>query len=88
MVLLSEFKHLVGHAPGGVYLVPHRHDIRQLFGVIFVRKGLHRGGVFRFTLTLPPDYNCAGSAPAVIFTPPIFHPLVDVQVRVGASSSE
>lgn len=75
--LAIEFKHLVGHAPGGVYLFPHRRDIRQLFGVIFVRKGLHRGGVFRFKLSLPPDYNSPGSLPSLLFTPPIFHPLVD-----------
>jgi ubiquitin-protein ligase len=72
----SEFKHLVGHAPGGVYLLPHQTDIRQLFGVIFLRKGMYSGGIFRFKVTLPPDYNTPGSFPSVVFTPPIFHPLV------------
>lgn len=74
--LAIEFKHLIGHAPGGVYLFPHDHDIRQLFGVIFVRKGIYRDGIFRFKITLPPDYNSPGSCPEVVFTPPIFHPLV------------
>jgi len=75
--LAIEFKHLVGHAPGGIYMFPHPNDIRQLFGVAFLRKGLYRGGIFRFKITLPKDYNSVGSYPHVVFTPPIFHPLVD-----------
>lgn len=82
-----EFKHLVGHAPGGVYLFPHQSDIRQLFGVAFLRKGLYRGGIFRFKITLPSDYNCSGSYPCVIFTPPIFHPLVDPTVSSTPAAS-
>jgi hypothetical protein len=76
----AEFKHLVGHAPGGIYMFPHQSDIRTFFGVAFLRKGLYRGGVFRFKLSLPQDYNSAGSYPTVTFTPPIFHPLVDAVV--------
>lgn len=75
--LAIEFKHLVGHAPGGIYMFPHQSDIRQLFGVAFLRKGLYKGGIFRFKITLPKDYNSKGSYPHVVFTPPIFHPLVD-----------
>ena len=80
MGCIVEFKHLITHAPGGVYLFPHNTDIRQLFGVIFVRKGLYSGGIFRFKITLPPEYNSSGSCPHVAFTPPIFHPLVDPNV--------
>lgn len=87
--LAIEFKHLISHAPGGVYLFPHNTDIRQLFGVIFVRKGLYSDGIFRFKITLPPEYNSPGTCPAVVFTPPIFHPLVDPKtgaVRLESSA--
>jgi hypothetical protein len=75
-----EFKSLTSQAPGGVYLVPHLDDIRQLYGVIFVRRGLYKNGIFRFKMTLPPTYNSLGSTPQITFTPPIFNPLVDAKV--------
>ncbi len=75
-----EFKSLMTQAPGGVYLMPHLDDIRQFYGVIFVRRGLYKNGIFRFKLTLPPSYNSLGSTPQITFTPPIFNPLVDKKV--------
>lgn len=63
-----------------MYLIPHLDDIRQLYGVIFVRRGLYKNGIFRFQITLPPTYNSLGSIPKIEFTPPIFNPLVDKKV--------
>lgn len=60
--------------------MPHLDDIRQHFGVIFVRRGLYRDGIFRFHLILPPDYNSSGSIPKILFTTPVFNPLVDDKV--------
>ena len=60
--------------------MPHLDDIRQLFGVIFVRRGTYRNGVFRFQLLLPAEYNSVGSVPRIIFTTPVFNPLVDEKV--------
>jgi hypothetical protein len=34
-----EYKHLKSHAPGGVYLIPSLHDLREFYGIIFVRRG-------------------------------------------------
>ena len=60
-------------------------------GVIFVRRGLYRDGIFRFTLELPEEYNSIGSYPTVTFMPiidestglysMIFHPLINPEVR-------
>ena len=35
--LAIEFKYLMSHAPGGVYLMPEIDDMRKLHGVIFIR---------------------------------------------------
>ncbi len=38
--LSIEYKYLVDHAPGGVFMLPALGDNRTLYGVIFVRRGL------------------------------------------------
>jgi len=76
--LAIEYKYLMQVAPGGVYLVPEFENIRALHGVIFVRRGLYREGVFRFRIDLTPAYNDINTHPLVTFTPPIFNPLVDM----------
>ena len=76
--LCIEYKYLVDHAPGGVYLLPSLDDNLTLYGCIFVRRGLYRNGVFRFVVRLPELYNSVGTMPVVQFTPPIFNSLVDI----------
>ena len=71
------------HAPGGVFLMPQLDDIRKLDGVIFLRRGLYRDGVFRFQMTLPHNYNGWNSHPRIVFTPPIFSPLIDPEVDLS-----
>ena len=75
--LALEYKYLMKYGPSGIYLVPEFDNIRSFHGVIFLRKGLYRNGIFRFTLALPPTYNSANSHPIITFYPPIFHPLID-----------
>lgn len=75
--LAIEFKYLMKHAPAGVYLMPEFDNIRRLHGVIFIRRGLYREGVFRFIINLPMAYNDDNTHPQIVFTPPIFNPLVD-----------
>lgn len=60
--------------------MPQLDDIRKLDGVIFLRRGLYRDGVFRFQMTLPYNYNGWNSHPRIVFTPPIFSPLIDPEV--------
>jgi ubiquitin-protein ligase len=75
--LAIEFKFLMKHAPGGVYLMPELDNIRRLHGVIFLRRGLYRDGVFRFQMNLPQAYNDVGTHPEIKFTPPVYNPLID-----------
>lgn len=74
--LAIEFKYLMKHAPGGIYLLPEFENIRKLHGVIFIRRGLYRNGVFRFQITLPKEYNSVNTHPEIVFTPPVFNPLI------------
>lgn len=60
--------------------MPQLDDIRKLDGVIFLRRGLYRDGVFRFQMSLPYNYNGWNSHPRIVFTPPIFNPLIDPEV--------
>ncbi len=80
--LSIEYKYLVDHAPGGVFLLPTLDNNRLLHGVIFVRRGLYRDGVFRFTITLPLLYNSVGTFPIVKFTPPIFNPFIHEETGI------
>mmetsp|Transcript_29028 Transcript_29028/g.48785 ORF Transcript_29028/g.48785 Transcript_29028/m.48785 type:complete len:293 (+) Transcript_29028:64-942(+) len=76
--LAIEFKYLMKHAPAGVYLVPELDDIHRLHGVIFVRRGLYRDGVFRFVMSLPSNYNDINTHPQITFASPIpYNPLID-----------
>ena len=72
-----EYKYLMKHAPGGVFILPEFDSIRFYHGVIFVRRGLYRDGVFRFTLQLPDAYSSRNSHPLIHFTPPVYNPMVD-----------
>ena len=78
--LAVEYKHCGKHAPGGVLLIPEMDNMRKFHGVIFVRRGLYRNGVFRFTMTLPLEYNSFNIYPEIIFSPPVFNPLIEPKV--------
>jgi len=80
--LAIEYKYLMRNAPGGVFIMPDFDDIRQFYGVIFVRRGLYRNGIFRFKMTLPKSYNSVNAQPIITFTPPIFNPLIDSETGV------
>ena len=72
--------------------MPEQDNIRMFHGVIFVRRGLYRDGIFRFTMELPYNYNSINSYPIITFIPlldestgfyhAVLHPLINVQVRL------
>ena len=72
-----EYKHLKSHAPGGVYLIPSLDNLRQFYGMIFVRRGLYTNGIFKFELKLPLQYNDINMHPEIIFSSYVFNPYVD-----------
>ena len=75
--IMLEFRHLKEHAPPGMYILPSFDNLRQWSGVIFIRKGLYKGGIFRFFLELPRSYPANGACPRVTFVTPLHHPHVD-----------
>jgi ubiquitin-protein ligase len=85
-----EYKYLLKNSPLGVYLLPAAGRLRLFHGVIFVRRGLYKGGIFRFTLALQDNYPDINTHPQIVFTsqPPPFHPLIDAETgKVKISSS-
>ena len=44
------------HGPPGLYLLP-RADTEDWHGVIFLRQGFYRHGIFRFLISFPDEYR-------------------------------
>eukprot|EP00455_Lapot_gusevi_P016283 TRINITY_DN1836_c0_g1_i14.p1 TRINITY_DN1836_c0_g1~~TRINITY_DN1836_c0_g1_i14.p1 ORF type:complete len:261 (-),score=16.09 TRINITY_DN1836_c0_g1_i14:177-959(-) len=61
-------------APPGVYMIPSVNDLRKWEGIIFLRAGQYKNGIFKFFLQIPESYPEEG--PRVFFTTPVFHPLI------------
>lgn len=72
-----EYKHLKSHAPGGVYVVPSMDDLRNFYGIIFVRRGPYTNGIFKFQLRLPKKYNDHNQWPQITFSSYVYNPYVD-----------
>lgn len=74
-LLLMEFKHLSEKiSGGGIYAMPSFDSLYIWHCAIFIRQGMYRGAVFRFSLTIPSTYPNA--PPDVRFFTPVYHPLV------------
>ncbi|KAJ8602654.1 hypothetical protein CTAYLR_004096 [Chrysophaeum taylorii] len=80
-----EYKHLRSNAPGGVYVVPI--ELRRWSGVIFVRRGLYAGGVFKFEVRLPPAYNDHDAWPELRFLSDVFSPYVSPEGAVDLKAA-
>ena len=73
--LLIEFKHLQKFCPSGVYILPQFDNISIWHGVVFVRDGYYKNGIFKFKIKIPNKYP--NDEPQVIFFSKVFHPLID-----------
>lgn len=51
--IVIEYKHLAQHIPSSVFVLPSASSIRVWDGVIFIKHGIYRGGIFRFVLHIP-----------------------------------
>ncbi|CAF0801093.1 unnamed protein product [Brachionus calyciflorus] len=69
----AEYQQLMKHQVPNVYVIPSATSSFIWYGVIFLHQGLYEGGVFRFTLFIPDNFDC----PRVIFNPIIYHPLIN-----------
>ena len=72
-----EYKHLKQHSPSGVYVLPSLNSLRSFHGVIFLRRGLYSGAIFKFTIDLPPEYNEINAWPRIVFTTNVYNPHIN-----------
>merc|ERR1712232_566698 len=73
--ILLEFQRLHDLLPSGMYLSPSYGTIFTWNGVIFLRSGPYRGGIFKFQIDLPEEYP--DSPPSLHFISDVFHPLIE-----------
>ncbi|CAI9720663.1 Hypothetical predicted protein [Octopus vulgaris] len=74
--LMAEFNLLSQQKLPGVYVVPSASNTFIWNGILFIRKGMYQGGIFRFLLKMPENYPSC-DCPSVYFIPPIFHPVIN-----------
>lgn len=74
--ILAEYKRLQSEDIGGIYVIPSFENSFVWFGVLFVRNGVYKNGVFRFTLSLPEKFPIDSAVPTVAFQSETFHPLI------------
>lgn len=77
-IIISEYQLFLKQRIPGMYAIPSAASSYLWFGVLFMRQGLYREGVFRFQIKIPPSYP-SGGIPKFIFETAIFHPMVDSQ---------
>lgn len=68
---------LLSESIPGVYLIPSYESSFTWFGVMFIRKGIYRGGVFRFNISIPVEFPNTIQSPSVIFQSEVIHPSID-----------
>ncbi|KAF1755484.1 hypothetical protein GCK72_022053 [Caenorhabditis remanei] len=74
--LAAEFAEVCRAPVEGIFVCPSARNRFAWFGVIFVRKGIFGGGIFRFTIEIPSDFPASICLPRVVFSQSIFHPLI------------
>mmetsp|Transcript_42858 Transcript_42858/g.121265 ORF Transcript_42858/g.121265 Transcript_42858/m.121265 type:complete len:273 (+) Transcript_42858:84-902(+) len=75
--VLFEYERLQEIVPQGLYIVPELDSVLTWHGVLFVRQGLYRGGVFKFILQLCDEYPEQASLPELFLISDVYHPLVE-----------
>lgn len=73
--LLLEYQRAYELLPSGMYVSPSAHSVLQWHGVMFLRSGPYRGGVFKFQIDFPEEYP--DLPPSIAFISDVFHPLVE-----------
>ena len=79
--LLTEYRELQQHAPNGIYVLPSSSSLLRWDGVIFVRQGDYRGGIFRFIIDIPESYPDA--RPNLKFVSKVFHPQISADGQIN-----
>lgn len=78
---MSEF------ASGSVYVMPTRNHSLLWDGIIFVRLGALKNGIFRFSMQLESSFPSQKSPPIIKLLTPLVHPLISDETLIFDSSS-
>lgn len=76
--LMAEYNQLRSQRLPGVYVLPAAKSPLIWFGVIFIRMGSYQDGIFKFVMKIPENFP-DGDCPSVVFKPPVFHPVVNLE---------
>ncbi|CAJ0590538.1 unnamed protein product [Cylicocyclus nassatus] len=79
--LSSEFARVCRQPIDGMYVIPSACDQFTWFGLLFIRRGIYGGGIFRFNVRIPKDFPNTIALPVVKFDLFIFHPNIDPTSR-------
>ncbi|GAB0090197.1 Protein crossbronx [Sergentomyia squamirostris] len=74
--ILAEYKMILSENVRGVYVIPSHDNSLHWYGVIFVRNGVYREGIFRFSITLPDTFPADRKTPVITFTSEVYHPFI------------
>ncbi|VDM61784.1 unnamed protein product [Angiostrongylus costaricensis] len=72
--LSSEFARVCREPIDGMYVVPSANDQFTWFGLLFIRRGIFGGGIFRFSIRMARGFPNTTYLPVVKFDLHIFHP--------------
>lgn len=78
---MSEF------STGSVYVMPSKSQSLNWDGIIFVRVGPLKNGIFRFVLQLDSAFPSQKTPPTIKLLSPLIHPLISLDTLVFDSSS-
>lgn len=76
--LMAEYNQLRSQRLPGVYVLPAAKSPLIWYGVIFIRMGSYQDGIFKFVMKIPENFP-DGDCPSVIFKPPVFHPVINME---------
>ncbi|CAO4382623.1 unnamed protein product [Caenorhabditis nigoni] len=79
--LAAEFVEVCRNPIEGIFVSPSAKNKFAWYGVIFVRKGIFGGGIFRFKIEIPLEFPETSELPKVIFNQTIFHPLICIKSK-------
>ncbi|KAL3985965.1 Ubiquitin-conjugating enzyme family protein [Acanthocheilonema viteae] len=79
-IIMSEYAMICRDPIDGLYAVPSARNKFEWFGLLFIRRGVYAGAIFRFTLHLPVDFPST-ELPTIVFDSDVFHPHVNPVTR-------
>ncbi|XP_064398486.1 protein AKTIP homolog isoform X2 [Halichondria panicea] len=75
--LMAEYCQLLKHPVPGVYILPSSVSSLIWYGIICLRVGIYKGGIFKFRVSIPANYP-DGGCPEFDFQAGVYHPQVDL----------